>query len=240
MAVQDRYQRYLRDQAHFFDELITEDWDTYRSEPWDESRRYEVAALFRIVQPRLVLDIGCGCGFHDREMAGYPFVERVDAIDPSPASIAKADEHYPHPNVKRWTSGFAELPAERAYDLAVSFQVFEHLDEPDAYLARMHDVVRPGGHVALVMPNRNRLRNRLRRLKGLAPELLDVMHYREYTAKETFALGQRHGMHPAGAFGYGIDGPLVARLSSTTKLRLGERLPFLAQGIGVVMRVEGA
>ncbi|MBR1227416.1 MULTISPECIES: bifunctional 2-polyprenyl-6-hydroxyphenol methylase/3-demethylubiquinol 3-O-methyltransferase UbiG [unclassified Bradyrhizobium] len=65
------------------------------------------------MQPKTVVDIGCGVGFHDREMANYPFVDSVDAIDPSAASVEKANEHYPHPKVTRWVSGFDELSSSK-------------------------------------------------------------------------------------------------------------------------------
>src|SRR5687767_441287 len=97
MRVHERYTHYHEDQRQFFDELITEEWGTYISADWDTVRRHEVARLFAIVQPRRVLDIGCGCGFHDKVMAEYPFVERVDAFDYSAQSIVKAEEVYPHP-----------------------------------------------------------------------------------------------------------------------------------------------
>ena len=73
----ERYPQYLEDQRRFFDELVTEDWETYRNEDWDRSRRAEVDAVFRHVSPRTVLDVGCGMGFQDRYMAELPGVERV-------------------------------------------------------------------------------------------------------------------------------------------------------------------
>src|SRR6478736_3182355 len=39
-------------------------------------------------EPRIVLDLGCGTGDIARNLA--PHVERLDAVDPSPAMLAKA------------------------------------------------------------------------------------------------------------------------------------------------------
>lgn len=99
MVVQKHFPNFLEDQRAFFDELITKDWDSYISADWDFVRKYEVRKMFEIIRPQTIIDIGCGCGFHDREMAEYDFVTRVDAIDYSSASIAKANEFYPHKKV---------------------------------------------------------------------------------------------------------------------------------------------
>ncbi|QWG25107.1 class I SAM-dependent methyltransferase [Bradyrhizobium sediminis] len=237
MSVQSRYQSYVSDQRQFFDELITEDWDSYKSELWDQTRRFEIAELFKLIQPRTIIDIGCGVGFHDQEMAKYPFVTLVDAIDPSVASIEKAEQHFPHPKVTRWVGGFDELSSNKKYDLAISFQVFEHLNEPERYLLKMTEIVSPEGYVAIVMPNRTRLSNALRRLRGLEPELLDVMHFREYSVSQTYDIGKKCGLTPFASFGYGLHGHKhIDRLSWSTRLKLGRLLPSLAHGICVILK----
>jgi len=133
MPVQSRYPNALKDQRQFFDELITEDWESYKSEAWDVSRRGEVARLFRTMRPARILDIGCGCGFHDAEMARYDCVQRIDAIDYSVQSIRKADEAYPHPKVFRRVADLETDDPGAVFDLVVSFQVLEHLVDPAGY-----------------------------------------------------------------------------------------------------------
>ena len=92
MAVHDRYREFVPDQRDFFDALVVEDWAAYFSLEWDETRRFEVHSLFERVQPSTILDIGCGCGFHDREMAQFPFVKKVTGIDYSAKSIEMANQ----------------------------------------------------------------------------------------------------------------------------------------------------
>src|SRR5437764_10283303 len=133
MNTQSRFPSYLEDQRAFFDQLITDDWDAYASAEWDFVRRYEIKRLFEFIQPAMILDVGCGCGFHDREMSTYEFVRRVDAIDYSSASVAKANEHYPHEKVRRWVADIREISVPASYDLVASFQVFEHLSDPDTF-----------------------------------------------------------------------------------------------------------
>lgn len=236
MAVHDRYKSYQADQRAFFDALITEEWDSYFSEAWDQTRRYELEELFARIQPKVILDVGCGCGFHDPEMAARPFVQKVDAIDYSAESIKKADEAYPHPNVSRHASDFASFKPTQKYELVVSFQVFEHLDNTDEYFEFCRDVVADKGHIAIFTPNRLRYTNFKRKLLGKPLELLDPQHFTEYTVSDINALGAKFGFKPFASFGYGFEGlGLAERLGHMGKLRLGARLPFLAHGICVIL-----
>jgi len=241
MPAQDRYQTFLEDQREFFDTLITEDWDTYCSESWDETRRYELAQLFQYLQPSTILDIGCGCGFHDREMASYPFVRSVHAFDYSARSIERADAVYGHPKVWRWVGDLAADAPQQRYDLVVSFQIFEHLSDPEVYFRYCRAACVPGGSIAIFTPNRTRLPNWLRARRGLGPELLDPQHFKEYTAAEMIALGRNGGFVEQRYFGYGMFGhPAVNRMSDRWRLRLGRLLPTIASGLCVIMKAPAA
>lgn len=239
MSVQSRHQQRVEDQRQFFDELITEDWDTYRSDAWDFSRRFEVGRLLRDLRPARVLDIGCGCGFHDVEFANHPAVQHVDAIDYSRESIRKADEAYPHPKVSRRVGDLIGETPESTYDLVVSFQVFEHLADPEPYFRYAMAACRPGGALAIVTPNRDRLDNRIRRWRGQAPEMLDPQHFHEYTLDELSELGRRHRLEVIDSFGYGLQSQLMPSLTPrdyTHVTKWGAWLPSLANVIGVIFR----
>ncbi len=238
MSVHERYQTYIQDQRRFFDELITEEWDTYLSADWDEFRRYEVACLFDVVQPRTILDIGCGCGFHDAEMARYPFVERVDAIDYSTKSIAKASEVYPHAKVTRAVGDFASVTAAAVYELVVSFQLFEHLHNPGDYLNFCRASTGPGAHIAVFMPNRLRADNLWRLAKCQRPQLCDPQHFREYTAGELTRLARPYGFIHRATLGLGwpeAGGPGLKPRPLAERLTIGARWPFAASNIGVIL-----
>lgn len=239
MSVQSRYPTPLHDQRQFFDELITEEWASYTSDAWDYARRFEVACLFRRLQPARILDIGCGCGFHDVELAQPDFVQRVDAIDYSARSIEKANEAYPHPRVFRRVADLATDAVEPVYDLVVSFQVFEHLDDPDVYLRYCLKARKPGGAIAIVTPNRRRLDNRIREWRGEAPVLIDPQHFHEYTRDDLAAIGRRYGLTVVDSFGQGLQSLIYPRLTPTPSeraTRWGDRLPALANVIGVVFQ----
>jgi len=237
VAVQDRYPEYLSDQRRVFDELITEDWNTYVSAEWDAVRRFEVAQLFARVKPADVLDVGCGCGFHDREMAGYSFVHAVDAIDYSEKSVERANRVYPHGKVARWVADLASDQPRKAYDLVVSFQVFEHLDDPDTYFRFCRAACAKDGYIAILTPNRRRLRNVLRRLRGLGPELLDPQHFKEYSVSDLRLLGESHGFKYVCWFGYGLNGlSWIDRRPVEARLRMGQLLPWIANCFCLIMK----
>ena len=239
MSVHSRYPERLVDQRQFFDELITEEWPSYTSEAWDYTRRFEVSSLLRRIRPRRILDIGCGCGFHDVELALPAFVERVDAIDYSSRSIEKADEAYPHAKVHRRVADLAADQVASEYDLVVSFQVFEHLPDASAYFTYCSRACRPGGHIGIVTPNRERLDNRLRRWRGEPIAFLDAQHFHEYTVREITVLGARYGMTLVDSFGHTFQSLLYPRLTPKSverRTHLGALLPSVASVIGVILQ----
>jgi len=236
MSVHSRHQQFVSDQRDFFDSLITEDWHLYFSEDWDTSRRYEVTRLFGLIQPESVLDIGCGCGFHDKEMAEFPFVKEIHAIDYSAKSIEAANREYPHPKVHRSTADLRDLTSA-SYDLVVSWQVFEHLDDPNAYFESVLRVMKPNGWMAIFTPNRLRLSNVKRILKRQPVQYCDPQHFYEYTPRELKKIGRRFGLECVHWFGYGCSGdPRIDRLPIEKRLRLGSRLPIFADAFCVIFK----
>lgn len=243
MSVHSRYQKLVEDQRQFFDDLITEEWDSYQNEAWDFSRRFELERVLDGVTPARVLDIGCGCGFHDVELAQRPFVEAVDGIDYSSASIDKANAAYPHPKVRRWVADLRTDQPDPVYDLVMSFQVIEHLADPSSFMRFAAAACRTGGRVAVVTPNRDRLDNRLRTWRGEPPTMVDPQHFHEYSIRELADLGRAHGLLPCDSFGYGFQSLLMSSLTPRDHrraTRLGAWLPRLANVIGVIYEKPAA
>ncbi|WP_161539641.1 class I SAM-dependent methyltransferase [Paramagnetospirillum kuznetsovii] len=240
MSVQDEFKEYLQDQRDIFDRMITEDWDTYISPAWDVARKFEVAQVMAGWQPKLILDIGCGCGFHDKELAELPFVSRVDAFDYSAKSVEVAEAMYPHPKVRRFVADMATFWPANKYDLVVSFQVFEHLDDPNLYFARARALCSSNGRICIVTPNRQRLENRLRTWRGEPEVLMDPQHFKEYSIDELRQLGRAHGLRPIRSFGHTIYSTRprwLSRLPMKIGTRLGSLFPAIAHVVGVEFSV---
>jgi 2-polyprenyl-3-methyl-5-hydroxy-6-metoxy-1,4-benzoquinol methylase len=233
---------YREDQRAYFDELVTDAWDTYDNPLWDRTRRLEIDELLASMQPRRILDVGCGCGFHDVLMAQRPYVEVVEAIDYSARSVEVADREYPHPRVHRRVGDlFAEPPG--GFDLVVSFQVIEHLTDQLGFLQACARAARPGGLVAVGTPNRLRLDNRIRLATRRPAQMIDPMHFREFSRRELDTLARKAGLEPVRRFAYGLSltVPRINRqvVPPTAGVELGRRLPALANVMCCIYRVAG-
>lgn len=95
-----------------------------------------------------ILDYGCGTGYGAEFLSET--AEHVTGFDIDADAVAYARDRFSRDNL-----GFTtEPPAEGAYDLAVSFQVIEHVD-PNAYFSSIRRALKPGGRLLLTTPNRS-------------------------------------------------------------------------------------
>jgi len=238
-VAQERHPQFLDDQRQYFDELISNEWNSYQNAQWDAVRRFEVDCLFDKVSPVRVINIGCGCGFQDKLIADKAGVLEVIGIDYSGKSIEQANTAYPHEKVTRIVADIFEL-STGDFNLAVSFQVIEHLRDPAAYLRACARQVRPGGWVAVATPNRLRLSNRILRMRGLPETVADPQHFREYTLQEMCNIGGTVGLSYEGCFGYGLS-LILPRLNRQVipqhyAPQLGRLLPMLADCFCIIFR----
>lgn len=113
-----------------------------------------------------VLDLGCGNGYGSAELSDAG--ARVVAFDRIPP---EAQHRRPALAYVRGDLGGVPL-AERAFDLVVSFQVIEHLEDPTAYVDAIARALRPDGTALLTTPN------------VLQSDGVNPFHVHEYEADE--------------------------------------------------------
>jgi SAM-dependent methyltransferase len=105
---------------------------------------------------RKVLDLGCGYGGRTVFYAVDCGAATVEGLEVTEAIVARCREFADAKNCANATFrlGAAEaLPyADRAFEVVVSFDVLEHVDDPFRALREIARVLRPGGHAYLVFP----------------------------------------------------------------------------------------
>ena len=95
-----------------------------------------------------VLDIGCGGDLPDALKSLRGRFGSLDGLDPDPAVAG-------HPLLtQRWQSALesSAVPAA-SYDLAYAYNVLEHVAAPGPFLAKVSQVLKPGGVFYALTPN---------------------------------------------------------------------------------------
>ena len=107
----------------------------------------QFAAWLGLVPGQRVLDVGCGPGALTRVLAAVVGPGQVSAIDPSDSFVAAVRERVPGVEVR---SGVAEkLPwPDGTFDCTASQLAVHLMADPQAGIAEMARVTRPGGVVA--------------------------------------------------------------------------------------------
>jgi SAM-dependent methyltransferase len=224
-----------------------------RGEPsyiWRAGQERRLAMIRRAAGDRIdgrVLDNGCGVGSYlirldvDASTAyglEYDFDRAMQAAEQLPTVVQAAGEGLPYPN--------------QSFDLVLSHEVLEHVEDDRQSAAEIARVLRPGGRLVLFVPNRgypfethgiywrgqyrfgniplvNYLPNRLR--DRLAP------HVRAYTRRDLKQVFEGLPLHPLMSTTiFGAYDNLIARWPRAgrqlrTILQFLERTPLRSLGL---------
>lgn len=117
-----------------------------------------------------VLDLGCGSGYGTAELAdSLPRIVGLDRIQP--------DSKNQRENIDWVRADLRGNPLVSAqFQLIVSFQVIEHLEDPHVYLESISRLLAPGGTALITTPNL------------LTSDKINPFHVHEYEADELAAL----------------------------------------------------
>lgn len=113
--------------------------------------RFAYECARRFVVGKSVLDVGCGTGYGCRFIAEG--ARRVVGIDRDSDVLAYCRHHYSSSNIEYKYADASTLSLEEIFDVAIAFQVIEHLADPADFLARLKKTVRPGGTILITTPN---------------------------------------------------------------------------------------
>jgi len=102
--------------------------------------------------PEAILDFGAGVGDFIKILDGAAIGETLKGID-----ILERPEQLPD-NID-WVSQDLneEFSDGTQYDLVVSLEVIEHLENPRAMIRNIFSLLKPGGHAIITTPNQNSL-----------------------------------------------------------------------------------
>jgi 2-polyprenyl-3-methyl-5-hydroxy-6-metoxy-1,4-benzoquinol methylase len=175
--------------------------------------------------PRALLDVGCGDGLllelARRRGVAAQGSELSDALARLVRGRLGGDAIVDTP--------LDELPAGR-YDAVTLVNVLEHVHEPGAMLRTAARLLRPGGMLAVHVPNFGGLPARLRGASWHQIEPLSHLYY--FTHRTLAALLRRHGLEPVARFSLVVSGG--ARGAAQ---RLLDRAGlYLDSGLGVAAR----
>jgi SAM-dependent methyltransferase len=162
-------------------EPATDDFFAMRGE---RVQRYTWVLTY--VRGENVIDVGCGHGIGTYYLASQG-AGRVLGVDSDPDAIEYSVRHYLRENLQFefMDAVHPTLPRDE-FDVAVSFEVLEHVNDPEGYLIGVRDTLRPGGRFFLSTPNRCITERAYRNGRSANP-----FHVKEYYPIEFDALLRR-------------------------------------------------
>jgi SAM-dependent methyltransferase len=126
-----------------------------RGEPsyvWRTGQQRRLDMIVRAAGKRItgaILENGCGVGMYVEHLS--PFGGKVIGLEYDFERAAEAGENSPH--IINAAGEFIPLPSS-TFDLILSHEVIEHVQDDRAAISEMIRVLKPGGRVALFCPNR--------------------------------------------------------------------------------------
>lgn len=121
--------------------------------PWELQRLAKILeALGALVQPSRnsleICDLGCGTGWISSELAR---VGSVTGVDLSPEGIKIARERWP--GIEFEVADILSYRPEKSFDLVVSSEVIEHVEDKAGYFETVDRILKPQGFLILTTPN---------------------------------------------------------------------------------------
>lgn len=134
----------------------------YRDEGSGHHHAYLLPAVTKMLDAtgaseRRLFDCGCGNGSFGHRLAGQGW--DVTGVDPSEDGIRIAQGNYPDIRVEAGSTEEDLSARFGTFPVVISLEVVEHVYAPKEYMARIHDLVEPGGSVILSTPYHGYLKN---------------------------------------------------------------------------------
>ncbi len=163
----------------FTGERVIPDDIEHRHLYFEHIARYAYGRLF--AQGKRILDVGCGTGYGSAYLAAQGALS-VEGIDVSVEGIAYARKHFHLGNLTYQVADATRIPfSDDLFDLCVSFEVIEHIENDRAYLKEMKRVLNQNGVLILSTPNKSKS-------SPDSEQPLNSFHVREYRYEDLYAV----------------------------------------------------
>lgn len=101
-----------------------------------------------------VVDIGCGAGYGSDLLARS--FKSVHGVDVSQEAIDLAKKNWQKKNITFTAGSGTKIPfKESTFDIAVAFEVFEHIKDWQKFLSELKRVTKKNGMIYISTPNKN-------------------------------------------------------------------------------------
>lgn len=164
-------------------ERITGDDKIYSPNLFNRHLASYIFSLAYINKKKSVLDLGCSDGYGSFFIAEK--TKKTIGVDNNENAITEAQKKYNSPELTFMVGDALSLLWENEFDLVVSFQVVEHIQDVNLYFQNVKKVLKKNGIFILSTPNRL-----LRLNKGQKP--WNKYHVHEYEKKELKKILKRY------------------------------------------------
>lgn len=113
--------------------------------------RFAYQYVQQFISDKNVIDIGCGTGYGCKLMSES--AKRVVGIDYDKSAIEYCQKKFGSSNIEFRHLNAASLDLNEQFDVAVSFQVIEHIQNLSDFIERIKRIIKPDGIILLSTPN---------------------------------------------------------------------------------------
>jgi SAM-dependent methyltransferase len=188
-------------------------WTGERMVPWADEpsiihehlHRYLFSAA--LVDGKAVLDLGSGEGYGSHILSRT--AARVVGIELDTLAVSHARLNYPAPNLEFVEGSVLKLDdfEDGSFDVAVCFEVIEHISDHEGLVSGVARVLRPGGVFVVSTPDRD--------VYNATLGHVNPYHLKELDRQEFSALLRRHFEHVAMYGQRATVGSLLSSLEGT-------------------------
>ena len=148
-----------------------------------------------LVQPGMVLDIGCGAG--DNAAILKPLGFKVDGISISENELQAAAPFLQKGYLFNLENGLPDEVKNVQYDYIICSHVLEHICYPEQLLKDIRGCIKKDGKIVVALPNLLHYASRWQLLKGefnyLGAGIWDNTHFKWYTFRTGKTLLEKNG-----------------------------------------------